>query len=107
MDDLLEKVHKLELQIARLQEQKVASAEALVIARNALEHNQEISNEWRKENLDQRALFLTKIEAFGITNALDARVAMLERDRNSVWVRALIIAGSIIGAVATIQHFWR
>jgi hypothetical protein len=104
---LREKLHELELEIVRLKEQKVASSEALIIARDSLQHNQEVSNEWRKENIDQRVLFVTKIESFGITNALDARVTILERDRNAVWVRALIIAGAIIGAVAAIQHFWK
>src|ERR1700730_6725130 len=83
---LLDKLHELEIEIARLQEQKDGSERALVLAREALEHNQAVSNEWRKENIDQRALFPTSQRVDGQfatesaeRRALEARIAQLEQ----------------------------
>jgi hypothetical protein len=119
---LLDKLHELEIEIARLQEQKDGSERALVLAREALEHNQAVSNEWRKENIDQRALFMTQEKAQGLINseaqerrALDGRVSVLERQASSytgshstiesVWVKAVAVAGLILGIFGLIVHY--
>jgi len=103
------KVNELEIEIVRLQEQKKAAAEALIIARAALDHNQSVSNEWRKENIDQRALYMTTEKAQGLINgeaqerrALEGRVSILEKAGSqgegrhnafdSLWTRAIGLA---------------
>jgi hypothetical protein len=120
---LLDKVHELEVEVARLQEQKNAADTALVIAREALEHNQAVSNEWRRENIDQRALFMTQEKAQGLINseslerrALEARVTVLERAGSaysgshstleSVWVKMVAIASLIIGLFGITLHYF-
>jgi hypothetical protein len=117
LDDLSgmrERIHDLDVEVARLQEQKKASDVALDLARHALEHAQQNSNEWRQENIDQRALTLSKNEANGLfateaseRRALESRIVVLERDSSSVWLRALVVAGLVLGAVATVLHFWK
>lgn len=122
MPELLEKLHQLELEITRLQEQKRAADIALDLAREALLHSQAAANEWRQENIDQRALFITEEKARGLANveegqrrALEGRVAVLEKAANqnvggrivaeSVWVKAGVIASLLIGIAALILHY--
>jgi hypothetical protein len=123
ISDLIEKIHRLEIEIARLQEQKEASGEALLLANAALQHNQAISNEWRKENIDQRALFMTKIEVQGLLNeeagnrrALEGRVTVLEKASStysgeksaidSVWIKAIAIAGLMVTLLGLALHYF-
>jgi len=88
--------------IVRLEEKIIANEKALTIASESLKHNQEVSNEWRKENIDQRNLFLTiekgqsliAVEA-AMRNALDVRINNLEKFSN-------IGAGRIVG----LSQFW-
>jgi hypothetical protein len=123
ISDLIEKIHRLEIEIARLQEQKEASGEALLLANAALQHNQAISNEWRNENIDQRALFMTKIEVQGLLNeeagnrrALEGRVTVLEKASStysggksaidSVWIKAIAIAGLMVTLLGLALHYF-
>src|ERR1700733_1640888 len=106
---LREKVQALEIEIARMQEQKKAADMALELARRALEHSQAASNEWRQENIDQRSLFMSEDKVRGLMateaterRALEGRVGVLEKAGStgegrhgafdSVWVRATTIA---------------
>jgi hypothetical protein len=114
---LRDKMHELEVDVARLQEQEKASDRALIIAADALRHAQATSNEWRKENLDQRALFPTtnKVDGQFTTEAserraLEARVVLLEKAGNAgqarssafgdVWVKFVAIAGLLLAGLS-------
>jgi hypothetical protein len=112
---LLEKIHDLEVDVARLQEQEKAAGRALIIANEALKHSQAVSNEWRKENIDQRALYPTipyvdgKFSTEGSERrSLEARVYLLEKagstgsGRSSafsdVWVKFVVVATLLMAA---------
>jgi hypothetical protein len=118
----LDKIHALEIEIARLQEKNTAGDRALTLARQALEHTQAASNEWRQENIDQRALFMTEEKVRGLMNAeeikrmaLEGRVVILEQagyksigshtTTESVWVKAIAVAGLFIGLYSIIAHY--
>ena len=113
---LRDKVHSLEIAVARLQEQQVAGDKALVIANKSLEHTQAVSNEWRKENLDQRALFPTTNRVDGMFSveaserrALEARVILLEKGStvgqgrqsafSDVWVKFVVVATLLMAGI--------
>jgi hypothetical protein len=115
-----DKCHALEISVARLQEQEKASDKALTIATDALKHSQSVSNEWRKENLDQRALFPTtnKVDGQFATEgaerrALEARVLILEKSGNvgegkhsafeAVWVKFAVVVTLLIALAGLIQ----
>jgi hypothetical protein len=121
-EDLRDKVQTLEIEIARLQEQKTASDRALELARVALEHSQAASNEWRQENIDQRGLFVTDDKVRGLLSAeaierraLEGRVAVLEKVGSegqgrhgafdSLWTRAIGIAFVVIALAGLIAKF--
>jgi hypothetical protein len=111
---LREKVQSLEVEIARLQEQKKAADQALIIARASLDHAQAQSNEWRATLTDWKDDCPTKNEARGWIDAesaerraLSDRLALLEKDAGTIWIRALVVAGAVIAAVAALQHFWK
>jgi hypothetical protein len=122
--DKLDKIQALEIQIARLQEKIIAQENALVLARQALERSQAASNEWRQENIDQRALFMTEDKVRGLMdteeskrNALEGRVVILERANflaqgshvtaESVWVKGFAIAGALMGLYGILAHYLR
>ena len=65
--------------IARLEERLKASETALVLAREISMAWQASSNEWRKENMDQRSLYATIEKAEGMFKALDIRLLAMER----------------------------
>jgi hypothetical protein len=113
---LREKVHSLEVEVARLQEQQIAGDKALIIANKSLEHTQAVSNEWRKENLDQRALFPTTNKVDGQFSveaserrALEGRVLLLEKGSTvgqgrqsafgDVWVKFVVVATLLMAAL--------
>lgn len=115
-----DKCHALEISVARLQEQEKAADKALTIATDALKHSQSVSNEWRKESLDQRALFPTtnKVDGQFATEgaerrALEARVLILEKSGNvgegkhsafeTVWVKAAVVATLLIALAGLIS----
>ena len=111
---LREKVQSLEVEIARIQEQKRAADQALIIAKASLDHAQAQANEWRATLTDWKDDCPTKVEARGWVDhesaerqALSARVSILEKDAGTVWIRALVVAGAVIAAVAALNHFWR
>ena len=116
---LREKVQVLEVSVARLQEQEKAKAEALVIAREALSHSQQVSNEWRKENIDQRALYPTtpKMEGMFATESserrsLENRIIVLEKAGatgggrhaafEAVWVKFAAVAALVMTALSIV-----
>ena len=114
---LREKCHLLEIAVARLQEQELASDRALVIANQSLQHSQAVSNEWRKENIDQRALYptISKMEGMFATEgserrALENRIVVLEKGqssdlgKNATWGIVLVIAIALLGVA---MHFWK
>lgn len=117
-----EKVHCLEVSVARLQEQSKASAEALVIANDNLKHAQTVANEWRKENIDQRALYPTigKVEGMFTTEsserrALEARVNAIEKIGSQatgrggafsdVWLKFVAVFAMVVSALGLIYGF--
>ena len=119
---LREKVHSLEIDVARLQEKSKAAHDALAIASAALEHNQAVSNEWRKENIDQRALFMTDDKVRGLLaeeaserRAVEGRVTVLEKSASSdigkrsafdaVWVKGAVIATLILTGIGVVYKF--
>ena len=82
----------------------------------ALRHAQEVSNEWRKENIDQRALFMTEDKTRGLLaeeaserRAIDGRVAVLEKGGSSatgrhsafedIWLKLTVIVTLLIAAL--------
>ncbi len=112
---LREKVHELEVDVARLQENKKDADKALDLARTAMERSQAASNEWRQENIDQRALYPTvgKVEGLMQTEAaerrsLEARISALEKSNlqnvgrgsafNDVWLKFITVA-TLVSAV--------
>lgn len=118
---LREKAHDLEVKVARLEEQEKAGDRALAIASRALEHSQTVSNEWRKENIDQRALFPTTAKVDGQfqteaaeRRAVESRVYVLEKASNAdqgkhsaniLWLGlAITIVNILIGVVF---HVWK
>jgi hypothetical protein len=122
--ELDERVRLVELDIARIQTREIASKEALEISRNAYEHAQANSNEWRKENLDQRALFPTteKVEAMvakevSQREALAERIGALETIHSSqegrggafkaVWTQFLLVAGLAAALGALLVKMWK
>jgi hypothetical protein len=117
---LREKVQSLEIAVARLQEQELASDRALVIANQSLQHSQAVSNEWRKENIDQRSLYptISKMEGMFATESserrsLENRIIKLENAQSTdsgkstafdaVWVKAALII-SAIGTLFAIAY---
>lgn len=120
--DKLDKIHALEVEVARLQEKIIAGDRALTLAREALEHAQAASNEWRQENLDQRALFMTEEKVRGLMTAeeiqrraLEGRVVVLEKASlmyagghttvESVWVKAIGLLGLLLVVLGIILHY--
>jgi hypothetical protein len=108
--------HKLDVEVAVLKQAKADSDKALVIADEALKHAQAVSNEWRKENIDQRATYPTIAKVDGqITTeqaerrALESRVVLLEKTGNAdlgkhsafdtVWVRFAVILTFVLTVV--------
>lgn len=118
---LREKVHSLEVELAVLKQSGFDSDKALIIADAALKHSQEVSNEWRKENIDQRDLFPNKDEVNGKfateaseRRALEQRIVVLERagsagqgahSANIYAIGLVIVAINII--IAVMFHFWK
>ena len=114
---LREKCHELEISVARLQEQELASDRALVLANQSLQHSQQVSNEWRKENIDQRALYPTiaKVEGMAATESserrsLENRIILLEKaqsmqaGRLATWGTVLTL---VVIAIQVLLHFWK
>jgi hypothetical protein len=104
-----DEVTELRIDVARLQTQKEGDETALELAKKASDHAQAASNEWRKENIDQRALFTTKNTVDGLMaeeraerRALEARVKVIEtvgsKDEgkhsafDAIWVKVAVIA---------------
>jgi hypothetical protein len=119
---LREKVHELEVEVARLQEQEKAADRALVIANKALEHSQASSNEWRKENIDQRATYptISKVDGQFSTESserrsLENRIILLEKSGSAdqgkhsafdvVWVRAAVVISMLLTAIGLAYKF--
>jgi hypothetical protein len=119
---LREAVHQLEVHVAVQAAEAKASEKALVLARNALEHAQAASNEWRQENIDQRALFMTEDKVRGLfeteaaeRRSLESRILSLEKIKvadtgrssafSSVWVVTTTIAFIVIAAVGLIVRY--
>jgi hypothetical protein len=114
---LREKCHELEIAVARLQEQELASDRALVIANQSLQHSQAVSNEWRKENIDQRALYptISKMDGMFATEAaerrsLENRIIIIEKEQSNqsgrlaTWGTVLTL---VIIAIQIVLHFWK
>ena len=83
--------HDLEIKLARLEEKIAARDQALMLATDTLKAWQSSSNEWRKENIDQRNLFMTIDKAQSLIAAeqslraaLEARVAVLEQSLSAL-----------------------
>jgi type II secretory pathway pseudopilin PulG len=89
---LREKTHELEVHVARLQEQIIASKEALSLANKALDAYKSANNEWRsslddaREEINKYMLTATADARFdkemGQRGALADRVYALEKNRN-------------------------
>lgn len=120
--NLREKVHLLEIAVARLQEQQKAAASALVIANKALEHSQQASNEWRQENIDQRDLYPQKLDVNGRFNteaaerrSLEGRISKIELSLgeetgkqsgfDSVWLKGAVVITMLMTAISLIYKF--
>ena len=56
----------IDVKIARIEERLLASEKALGLANQSLTLCKESSNEWRQENTEQRALYVTKDQAYGM-----------------------------------------
>ncbi len=119
---LREKVQKMEVDVARLEEQTKAADRALIIANEALKHAQAVSNEWRKENIDQRATYPTtnKVDGQFSTEqaerrALESRVLVLEnagsKDQgkhsafDAVWLKITVVVTMLMTAAALAYKF--
>jgi hypothetical protein len=72
-------IRKLEITVARLEERLMASEKALELAREISTAWQASSNEWRKENIDQRALYPTIDKVESMFKTLEARLSPLEK----------------------------
>lgn len=114
-------LNELMVRLARIEEKVNAADNALVLARESLTRWQTTSNEWRQENIDQRAEYLTiekgnsliNIEG-AARNALEARVRILEQTSiqssgksqgsNSVIAIIFTIITIIISATALVIH---
>jgi hypothetical protein len=119
---LRDKVHELDVDVAVLKQAKLDSDKALAIADEALKHAQQVSNEWRKENIDQRNLFPDKNEVNGRftvegtrREALEARVSVIEKVGSSavgrhsafddVWLKLTVVAALLVSVVSFLYHF--
>lgn len=115
-------VHSLDVKVAILEQSKIDSEKALGIAELALKHSQSVSNEWRKENIDQRGLFPNKEEVNGklateaaLRGALEGRIYVLEKANNTdagrhsafdtVWMKGAMIATLALTALSIIYKF--
>jgi hypothetical protein len=111
----------LDIKVARLEERLIASDRALELARESLKSWQAASNEWRQENIDQRAQYMTidKTQALLAAESaqrysLEARVRILEDTAklsvgqhsaiNTTWV---VVAFIITTGIAIITVFVR
>jgi hypothetical protein len=120
---LRDEVQTLQIEVARLQEKESAAAAALIIANEALKHTQAVQNEWRKENIDQRALFSTIARTEGMFSteaadrrALEGRVAVVEKASvsdagkheafSTVWANAAKWVALILSGSWLITHFF-
>jgi len=121
---LREKVQQLQVDVARLQEGKKAADEALTLARMAMQRQQDASNEWRQENIDQRTLYPTSGKVDGMLaaeaaerRALEGRITSLENlgsktlGRSSafddVWLKFVVVFTLMISAVGLIVTYFK
>jgi hypothetical protein len=110
---------RVDVKIARLEEKLAASDRALELARQALGTWQAASNEWRQENIDQRAMYMTTDKATSLIQAessqryaLEARVRVLEDSNksdtgrhgafNTTWIVIAFIITTAISIVTVI-----
>jgi hypothetical protein len=117
---LWERLHSLEVDVARLQEGKKAAEIALALANKALEHTQAQQNEWRQENIDQRALFMTEDKTRGLLSeegaerrALEGRVSVLEKGGSAqsgrhsafedVWLKFAVVVTLLMTAAGLLH----
>lgn len=96
--------------IARLQEQGKASAEALRLADRILESWKASANEWRQENIDQRNLFPSEDKVQGWFATVNTRLSNLENSKaglSGAWTVVLFLAPIVTGIlVGMIMHLW-
>lgn len=121
---LVDKINALSVQLARLEEKLMASDKALDLARVALQAWQATSNEWRQENIDQRAMYMTRekveslISAESISrNALSNRLELLEQKAqvdmgsqkaaSSIWAVAVTVTTVIISTTMLVIKFFK
>ena len=94
-----------EVRIARLEERLEASDRALDLARGSMESWKAASNEWRKENIDQRNLYPTTDKVISLVASVEARLLLLEKSRSvdsgrhSAYSLMWAVVGSIIGII--------
>lgn len=110
------------IKVARLEERLMASDKALDLARASLTAWQSASNEWRQENIDQRAMFMTidKAQSLVATEAalrasLEGRIWAIEQARqvdvgkqaafSSTWAITCTVITIIISATALAIKF--
>lgn len=72
-------IQELSVKIARLEERLMAADKALELARQISTAWQLSSNEWRKENIDQRALYPTSDKVTALISAVEIRLTLLEK----------------------------
>jgi lipid II:glycine glycyltransferase (peptidoglycan interpeptide bridge formation enzyme) len=102
---------ELRIAVARLEERLKAADQALELARESLERWQAASNEWRKENIDQRNLYPTTDKVNAMIAAIESRVATMEKAGTftagkhgafgTVWAAIAGLAGIIAGSALT------
>lgn len=102
----MEKISTLRERIARLEEKGLGMDKALELADARLKAWQESSNEWRKENIDQRALFITREKAESLFNEVNLRLSILEKNKvstggekiayHNVWVILVAVISFLI-----------
>jgi hypothetical protein len=117
--DLRVEIGRLNVEVARLQEQVKGDARALSLSRDELNSWKLSQNEWRQENVDQRALYITtdRAEAMikgeaALRAGLEGRVYALERaevshrGRGEGYSNSWIIGfGVLVLAVQIVLHF--
>lgn len=92
-----------EVRIARLEERLEASDRALDLARVSMENWKAASNEWRKENIDQRNLYPTTDKVISLVASVETRLIVLEKSssvnsgRHSAYNLMWAVVGSIVG----------
>lgn len=125
---LRDKMEQVRIDVARLQEQAAGNEKALELATKTLDAYKANSNEWRQENLEQRAIFPSEDKVHGWFETVNTRVGSLENSTNirlasleasrtedlgkrggfsTVWGVTVTVILIVLAAAGLAVHFWK